>query len=1050
MRKLITLGLVLGQLAWSQDYRERRAAGEQALVRGEYPAAVEAFQSAALAVGAAVGDPTAISQVGVRLVEVHLIAGDLDEAERIARKMGTLELPPDLAARNMLALASIKRLRGDFAGALGEISAAHQHADRGQAVVLATILAEESGILLETGKYKEAATVASQLDQLLRGLQTAPLLTRLHPARTAYFLGKYDEADALLSALEPDLPRGSGHPERLAWAQLKAAVMAAKENVGAALDTLASVCELWLKAASPGRWEPGACQADRGLIAYLADRAPQAAESGRKAADALVRYPPNQPLGTRHDLAAAQTLIGLAKAGEARTLLVRAAANRASLFGGTAVPTLEVRLLMGNQALAEARIAEAQAEYSRILTATEGSLDPRHWLRRKAQAGLIRCLAAQGEWQRLEPIISEWKKNRRQGADDSLELAFVVRIEGAAAVERKKFAVAEPLLVQSLTLMESLAGSDPAEAWKVVQLLADVRAALGEHQQAAQLLRNRIGRYGEVFNGLSAAEQIDRYTRLADWHEAAGEKTLAVAALDKVVTLNRNGEAAILQVLERLGRLSSEAAKPQEALRYYRRSWQIRQITSQTDADGAILCLATLADLEQRHGDASESVALWLRLAELGNVGRGPAAQNRGAVLERLAASQASAGKQQDAVKTYIQLARLGLGKGDAELAQTYAERARSTAPSSSAESASALFILANVQFQKGGDQDADKFLRQILEGSESNATARALCLAQLARIAIRQKQMESARELAQRAMTLLDEVRVPSIQANIRAVLASLQAAQGNVNEADVLYSSFLEAEASMDIDQDLPMLSLLAEAAQFYSVRKRPELVETIGRRRLAVSQKAFGESSAESAWAMQSLADTLTSIRKSDEALRLYDKALTIFGSLKGVKSPEAMTLLLSIADFHRIQGDLNEALRHYQEAIQLMPTQEPSKLSPILSGIADLQQKKGNPQAAVETYAKLVALWNTATPNPQWISATRNWCLAMIDAGKFDDGLRECAKLRKAVRAANGSKDSLAELSILKPLASILKRSNRKEAAAIDREFQQMSGRLGVGQ
>jgi hypothetical protein len=78
----------------------------------------------------------------------------------------------------------------------------------------------------------------------------------------------------------------------------------------------------------------------------------------------------------------------------------------------------------------------------------------------------------------------------------------------------------------------------------------------------------------------------------------------------------------------------------------------------------------------------------------------------------------------------------------------------------------------------------------------------------------------------------------------------------------------------------------------------------------------------------------------------------------------------------------------------------------------------------------------------------VDASREWCVALIDAGKFSLGFQECDKLRKTVRAGNGKKDSVTELKILEQMTAAMKRANRKETESIDKEWHKMAESLGL--
>src|ERR1017187_6537482 len=203
MRPLSTLFFVTAVGLLAQDCRERVAAGEQALSRGDYRVAVDAFQKATGAVTNTVEDLGITYCVITRAAEVRALGGDFDEAERLRGLTEHGDLTPDLRARAMIVAARVKMFHGDYSRAEADLRQARQLLEREKGPALATVIALRGQILAAKGDTSGAVVASRELDALIK---SAPPEARLLPVRLAMLAGRYEEAERALRAIQPQLP----------------------------------------------------------------------------------------------------------------------------------------------------------------------------------------------------------------------------------------------------------------------------------------------------------------------------------------------------------------------------------------------------------------------------------------------------------------------------------------------------------------------------------------------------------------------------------------------------------------------------------------------------------------------------------------------------------------------------------------------------------------------------------------------------------------------------------------------------------------------------
>jgi tetratricopeptide (TPR) repeat protein len=1024
---LVSLWIGFALRAQTPDYKDQLNAGQQALERGDYQSAVAAFRPAAKTAVETVLPPGDTHQILVRYAEALVIVGNYEEAESAADAAVRMVPAPELAARARIVTARSKAFRGAFGGALQDLQSARQNAEH-DGRVLSSVDAAQLEVLLAGGRIQQAAQLKQGMG--VRIEQAADL--SLAATQVDISVGDYSGAERLLGL--PVVAAGSPL-ERLRRSVLRARVLASSGRWGAAMREFATACRDVSDRLGPAHPETATCWAEAGTSAYWGGRRSEATEWLRKAAESLSRYPDGQPMGMLRLLIAGYEPANSGQLEQARGNLDRARSADVTLFGENSTAVAEVDLLLADAEIARKQFPEAQARLNRVLAAV-GTVRPGHAVRLRALLDSAKCAADRNDWRQAATQLADWRKSRPENSENHAELSAAMLLEAEAVARLGRPAEAESLLVKAISMLES--------ALDAYLRLAEVRSVLHKPREAADALTEGLA-HGD---SMAPATRAGLLLKLADWREAAGQPGEAGDALVRAVDAGAAGGADSPPILERAARLMKTAGRQADAIEVLRRDFLIRERIGQARSEESLSIAEEVAEFEHARQNFGAALPLWQQLSDAGRSGLGIGARNRAMVFERLAEAQQALQQNEDAALSWIQLARLVMLQENLGGAEDFANRARQIAPVGSREVATAFQLLASIRLQRADgqpsdDEDAERYLRQALELAGSDPGARALSLAGLARMYIKKdKQMASQR--CAEAEAEARDLPSPVVQATVLATRALILAQQGRIPEAQAKYSDFLTAERAMDYERDFPLLPLLAEASRFYSPQSNLDAVETIDRRRVDATRYAFGNHSPETARALESLASTLTLLKKFSEAQNRYRESLSIFEASPGGK-PAAAAVLALLGDLASGEGRTADALDYYQKAAVTDPKQERNLLAPIAN--AQLQMKDSN--GAVASYSRLAEILDDGSANPNWVNASRGKCVALIRAGRYKEGFEASKILRNKVRAANGNKDSLPELAIVRALSEAMRMAGQtKGAADLDKEAAKIAKTLHV--
>ena len=194
--------------------------------------------------------------------------------------------------------------------------------------------------------------------------------------------------------------------------------------------------------------------------------------------------------------------------------------------------------------------------------------------------------------------------------------------------------------------------------------------------------------------------------------------------------------------------------------------------------------------------------------------------------------------------------------------------------------------------------------------------------LEMVARVCGKQSKRKAAQPYLLRALMLrnkIDEATAPARLALLQEI-ARNHRALGELPEAakryDTLLAALVEKHGPHDKALDFPLLDL----ARVYRGMKRPDLAETVYRRRITIYEKLRGESHSTVAALLDELADCQFEQKKYDEAIKTYERWQSIMkkGGYGNKEGANEAALGRRIGVVRAAQGQHDVAARHFAEA------------------------------------------------------------------------------------------------------------------------------------
>jgi hypothetical protein len=1031
----------------AQGPQQALSAGEAQLAKGDFRAAIESFRAAANSAGADERYAPLFLASGVRLVEARVLIAEMEQAETTLKQL-TDRVPAasELSARLQLAAASIKRARGDWGGATEDAVAAGAALRQMGNPHAANALAEQAWIAAELGGWAEARKNLNEMAALPAGEKAeANFLAYILPARLALLTGDY-EAIAAEAAKLPAALKAAGHPAQLLLASFTGRAKLAQDQPAAAQQILQPACDAMEKALSRTHEDVNDCWLALGEAFADLEQTAAAAQVFERVAANTARF-----TATGHPLSVLRTW------NRARSLSTRNQGSReahiealtalVSLYGEKSPRSLAARIELAQSSPAKDRVALLREAWKTLEAQKE--FRKGHVLRRRMRAALIRAALEGGDNQTAMTAAAEYMDELPASAEDRMDTVIVRELMGTAMLENRRYQDAEQMLVKAWTVRAKRAKTGAyAPYFRTTFRVAMARANLKRPAEALTLLNEAIAASPQEYAALPAMERARAESLRASLAAQANQTTLALSSLRETVRIQRSAPSARLSSyaaeVDQLARLLAARKEFTEAAPLLRESWSARLAGNTADTDDGLETAFALAQAEQDAGQLADAVTLWDRVLTASYAGRGPGTRDRAALIRLLAETNEKLNRGDRAAAQYQQLALLAFNQGKNPEALTLARKASSLSP---ANGAAAQILEANILLAQNQADNAEKLLTAAVQATGLDASNRALAYAGLVRVSIQRRDLDNAAKVAGEAASLPMENLAPYPKSQLIASRALLESAQGKKTEAEASYNQLLQSFTGYDAQKDPPYADLLAEAVRYYSPMGRADKVEEISRSRMEVSERAFGAQSADAAWAAHAMGEFYVSQKRYPEAYPLYDRALAIFNRTKGTGSAESVAVLTSVGDAFRAQGDSKAALSTYQRAAGEAGAADAMTQGPLLNQIGALQLSQGQYAEAAVTFDRLAGLYRASGVPQNAFSAGRNRCVALLMAGDAN-AMPEFVKLRQAIRAASGNKDSLAELDAVRAMLEPLKQRKAKETGALDRDLKRLERALKV--
>jgi hypothetical protein len=681
---------------------------------------------------------------------------------------------------------------------------------------------------------------------------------------------------------------------------------------------------------------------------------------------------------------------------------------------------------------------------------------------------------------------------------DAPQMAAVLNIQAAAAIDQRKFSDARTLLQNADSILASRAAETQADRMDTLMYSGLLAAAGGDGRKAVDTLGKWVNLRGPQANDEPEAVVLRTLARSAmlqkEYAQAANSFTRALAIRSDIGGLpdqelssdyldlgtalkssNKLPEAVTafrraLDLRERPGEARPESLpvytaladtllterKPSEALPYLETRLRLVDPSGLARSDDTLRLADQVSRLEFSEGRYQQAEPLLRRLYDAALAGQGPAAQDRAELLARLGDVETKLNRNGEAVRFLDELSRIDLLRKKLPEASEAAEQAaeagkKSTSPLSIASSLNAL---ADIRVAQGKLDDAAGLYEQARSTEGADSRARAISLNGLGRIALNKKQWNDADTLLNQALEAVrtDSNPSPGLEALVVANLAASQLAADHADRATELYTRFLALEPLSHPPEDPPLLEQLDELARFYSVRnRRSQDVLDVYNRVLRSSQLVFGDQSDEFAWALFNEAEFYRNQKQYNDAAPLYERSAGLFRARYGDQSDEMRNVTGSLSDVYRAEGRPQDAIQLLEPLVSSGASGDASVLQgDLLDRLAGLYRQTGNQAEAIRIYENLANTYAAQAPafqNSKWLEATKNLIAANVEAKKAKEAT---ALYDKAVVRIHTSarKDTPSEVNLMHAYSAVLRKQNRaKEADSIENKAKRIEQNLG---
>ncbi len=444
------------------------------------------------------------------------------------------------------------------------------------------------------------------------------------------------------------------------------------------------------------------------------------------------------------------------------------------------------------------------------------------------------------------------------------EAARLLHAAGIYLRDHARYAHAEPLLKQALSLREQVLGPEHPETASTLNALADLYVLHGEYEQAELLLQPALARFERVL-GPEHPEVATTLHILANLYLYESKYVRAEPLMQRALNTREQvlgpTHPDVAESLEGMANLYSMQGKYAQAELLYQRALTIEEQTLGSEDPKTLVTMSNLALLYAHQAKYAESERLQQRAL---------------ATNERLVGHEHTS-----TAANLLYLGYLYTLQGKYTQAEPLLQRAlmlheRALEPEN-IYTINSLHYLAILSQAMGRDGQAESLYQQAIalyervKGLENPLTAEALT--NLAQLYTRQGRYDQAKALLERSLTILYTPR-------------------GHYDQAKALL------EGSLTIDEQVvgpqqPRIAMVLDAQGHLALLQgREEQAERLLQQALAIREQALGSSHPDVAQTLHHLAQLYEKQGKHEQARTLYQRALSIREQALGPDHPDTI--------------------------------------------------------------------------------------------------------------------------------------------------------------
>ncbi len=275
---------------------------------------------------------------------------------------------------------------------------------------------------------------------------------------------------------------------------------------------------------------------------------------------------------------------------------------------------------------------------------------------------------------------------------------------------------------------------------------------------------------------------------------------------------------------------------------------------------------------------------------------------------------------------------------------------------------------------------------------------------------------------------------------ARVEAYLGLVNVSKDRGKPDDALrWASYARAAIERSGSRPDKLSSLSALLGQVYAYKGDSKNAVAELQRTIDLDARAFGAKSYEVAVAYYHLGDHYSQVRRYEEAMREFEKALAVWTESEagGADNPTAIHTLRTMADTRRSQGQLPEALAMAERAVAASRRvfgDDHAFTAPSYNTLGGIQAAMGKLDEGVANQERAIAIWRKTLSNRRYIAPlVANVAVTLLKADRIDQAV---VRMQEAIDMATaaGQDDKTREMiQYRNAFGAILTRARRYDEA-----------------